>query len=76
MTNNIEESIRKIGAELDPDIMKWMLSTPEGGEYKNWELLHHPVDNMLAWQAMRDRKLRRCSDNHPEECVEDVFHKV
>ena len=46
----------KIGAELDVDILEFMLTQKEGAEYKNYCYLMYPVDNMLEWQAMRDRK--------------------
>ncbi len=56
LIDSIENTIIKIGAELDPDILEWMLSRDEKGDYKQWQLMHHPVDNMLEWQKLRDRK--------------------
>jgi hypothetical protein len=58
--SEIEKTIKKVGEELDPDILEWMMGEADdnGRPAKNWEFLHHPVDNMLEWQAMRDRKAR------------------
>lgn len=78
MINTIEDSIKKIGAELDLSILSWMLSIPKGGEYKQWELLSHPVDNMLQWQIIRDASertfycgfgTRKQHRKNPEICV-------
>lgn len=55
--DTLENTIVKIGQELDPDILEWMLNKPDNGDYKQWEMCHHLVDNMLEWQAMRDRKI-------------------
>lgn len=48
--------------ECDQDIKDAMLADsntahfPGGPFYKIYELLPHPLDTILAWQAMRDRK--------------------
>ncbi len=48
----LEDTIIKIGKELDSDILEWMLA--ESGEYKNWELIPDPVLTMFEWQKVRN----------------------
>lgn len=52
----MEQTIKKIGKEVDEDIFKWMMADNHNEpELKNWELLADPVLTMLRWQELRDR---------------------
>ena len=56
--NMLRDVITKILSEVDHDIGDVMLQHPEGvdSEYEHWQLLQDPVQTILKWQELRDRK--------------------
>ncbi|MBL0320511.1 MAG: hypothetical protein IPP74_14645 [Alphaproteobacteria bacterium] len=55
----MKDIIEKLLEEVDADIKELMLSVDEnigGQDYFKWQLLSDPINAIINWQALRDRK--------------------
>lgn len=63
INNMFKDMVEKLLEEVDPDISELMLSQErEGCEEKNWQMLADPVQTILRWQELRDRKRKQVVD--------------